>query len=404
MMAFTLMTGILIGQFHGARNYRQMGQIVWQTIFISFAYYIVLIPCALYGEAFLAPSISELGVPYLSITLLFLPFHWAGFGAIASFFLGIGRTAVVPFVILLSNGINIALDYLLIFGNGKIPPMGIRGAAYATGISQFIAFLIFFYIFLKKRYRRRYRTHVPKFSLELVKRYLPLGIPNAVNSIVNSSGFAIIFQMVIQFCSPEDVLAFSISNSIYLFFWAFVDGLGKGMSALCANYIGKNQVPILLKIARLVVKILFIFALLTLIMMVGGSSFMGRLFCIDGAGDTFFLRLRWVLFGTWIALTMDAFRWILHSILISANDVCFTVATNISCFWMLAFTPIYLSIYIFRWGGALFCWQCFALDSLCRIVLNCFRFRSELWWRKAEEVTHSSQKKTYPICHTSPSG
>jgi Na+-driven multidrug efflux pump len=149
--------------------------------------------------------------------LLFLPFNLAGFGAIGSFFLGIGRTQIVPVVVLLSNMINIILGLFLIFGWGEgsegvvgacralgIPEicvepilkclrvigiehcdgMGARGAAYATGIAQVIAFLIFLASFLKQSYRQRYHTHRPGLSIKLMKKCLPLGITNAINSIV----------------------------------------------------------------------------------------------------------------------------------------------------------------------------------------------------------------------------
>jgi Na+-driven multidrug efflux pump len=162
---------------------------------------------------------------------------------------------------------------------------------------------------------------------------------------------------------------------------------------LCAKYIGKNQAQIVLKITRLTIKILFVFALLTLFMMVGGFRLIGHLFCVDGVADTFFPHLRRVLFWTWVALSADAFRWMLHNILISADDVRFTVGTNIACFWLLAFPPIYLFIYIFNWGGAAFCWQCFTLDSSIRIVFLALRFRSARWWRKVAEVAHFSQRK-----------
>ncbi|MDR2806926.1 MAG: MATE family efflux transporter [Puniceicoccales bacterium] len=391
MMAFIMMTSVFIGQFHGARNYRQIGQVVWQTIFVALAYYIVLIPCALNAKVFLASTIEALGAPYLAITLLFLPFHLAGFGAIGSFFLGIGHTRAIPIVIFISNVVNIILDFLLIFGLCGFPEMGIHGAAYATGISQFVAFLIFLHKFLKKPYRRRYRTHLPKLSIKLVKKYLPLGIPNALNSILNSGGFAIVYQIIAKVCSTDNLLAFTIANSIYLFFWFFADGLGKGMCTLCSTYIGRGQTEAIFTVAHAVTKLLLIFAGLTSIFMLCRPQLMLHLFYGGEVTNAFFVNFRWALFAAWIALIAEAFRWMFQNVLISAGDVHFTVISNISCFWLAAFTPIFIFVYIFHWGGAVFCWQCFTLDSCIRIISDFFRFRSKTWWRKAAEAAKSSQ-------------
>ncbi|MDR0590412.1 MAG: hypothetical protein LBG09_00955 [Puniceicoccales bacterium] len=421
MMAFMIMTGVFIGQFNGARNFRRIGQVTWQAILVAFAYYIVLIPCALNAKIFLADTIEDIGAPYLAIMLLFLPFNLAGIGAIGSFFLGIGHTRIVPIVVLLSNVINIILGIFLIFGwgnpsemgvlgamqsfglpwrwlepilrglgaigLGSYPAMGARGAAYAAGISQVIAFIIFLFNFLRKPYRHRYHTHILVLSFDVMKKCLPLGVPNAANSILNSGGFAIVHQIVAKVCSAEDLFAFTVANSIYLFFWFFVDGLGKGMCTICANYIGKNQMRPVFSAARSVVKILIIFAGVTAIFMLLMPQWILHLFS-DGEVSG---RLRWVFFGAWVALTAETFRGILQNLLISGGDVRFTVFSNISCFWLVAFLPIFLFVYILRWGGALMCWQFFALDSCMRIIADSLRFTSEAWWRKAVRIAQFSR-------------
>jgi MATE family multidrug resistance protein len=394
MMAFISVTSVFIGKFYGARNYRQIRKIVWQTIFIAFAYYIVLIPCAWNAKIFLADAIENLGAPYLAITLLFLPFHLAGFGAIGAFFLGIGFTRIVLVVILISNLINILFDFLLIFGLYGFPELGIRGAAYATGISQLVAFFMFLYKFLGKSYRQRFLTHVPGFSLRLIKKCLPLGIPNAISSILNSGGFAIVSQMIAKVCSADEALAFTIANSIYLFFWFFADGLGKGLCTICSNCIGRNEMYIIARSFRSSVKLLLIFAGLTAIFMVINPNLTLRLFYRDEVTDLFFSNFRWMLLAAWVAVVVDAFRWMLQNILIAADDIYFAVISNVSCFWIAAFVPIFLFVYVLRWWGAIFCWQCFILDSCIRIVSDFFRIRSATWKRKVLEAAQFSQKNS----------
>jgi Na+-driven multidrug efflux pump len=123
MMAFITVTSVFIGYFNGKKKYHHIGNVVWQTIFASFAYWIFLIPIIIYAKALLAGPIEELWTPYLQITLAFLPISLAGIGAIGSFFVGIGEPIVIPVVLFISNLIYIIADIVLTFGKFGMPGM-----------------------------------------------------------------------------------------------------------------------------------------------------------------------------------------------------------------------------------------------------------------------------------------
>ena len=385
-MAFIIMTSVSIGQFNGAKNFLQIRKVVWQTVAIVFLYYIVLIPCALNAKIFLADTIEELGSQYLSISLLFLPFHLAGFGAIGAFFLGIGKTKIVPKIVLFSNLLNIGLDFILIFGCGPIPALGIKGAAYATGIADFISFVIFLCAFLRKEYRDKFQTHRPQFSFSILKRNLTIGLPNALNSLINAGGFALVTQIVAKCVSSEELLAFSIASAIFSFFWFPLDGLGKGVCTLCSNYLGQNKLNLIYKLGKSVVIALTIFTILTAIIMVIYPSFIVKLFYTEPITGEFFKHVKWMLFWTWLALLAEGVRWMLQNTLIAANDVRYTVVSNILCFWVSAACPIIIFLYYCRVGGAVLCWQFFTVDPCCRAISNMTRLCSAKWKKKANAI------------------
>jgi Na+-driven multidrug efflux pump len=116
-----------------------------------------------------------------------------------------------------------------------------------------------------------------------------------------------------------------------------------------------------------------------------------HLFYQGEMSDAFCRYFHLMLIATWVAVTADAFRWMFQNVLIAADDVHFAVISNVSCFWLAAFAPIFLFVYELKWQGALFCWLCFTLDSLMRIVSDFFRIRSATWRRKAAEATQFSQ-------------
>ncbi|UPA28162.1 MAG: MATE family efflux transporter [Verrucomicrobiota bacterium] len=379
MMSFIAMATVIVSQCHGAHSYRQIGRIVWQVLYVAFGYYMVLIPCAIFSKDLLADAYSTLGAPYLSIILLTLPFHLAGYGAIGAFFLGIGRTRIVPVVMIISNVVNIVLDYLLILGHGGFPRLGIIGAGLAMGIAQMVAFSIFLYLFLRRPFRRYYHTHVPIFCWPLMKRLFSSGTPNAINSLFNAGGLALVFQIVGKVCSPDAIVAFSVAHTIHLAFWSFTDGLGKGVCTICSNYIGNGQMWRLRKIIRPLLTLMGIFGAVTAIFMVIAPQLVLPIFDIPNTSPEFFAVFRSVLFWAWVALVIDSVRWLTQNALISAGDALFTMFSNVGCFWGFSLLPISLMVYVYRCAGARFCWQCFATDAGIRIILNWLRFCSKRW-------------------------
>jgi len=84
-----------------------------------------------------------LGVRAIGFILAFLTL------AVTSYFVGIGKSKILMFNTLILCGINVFLDYSLIFGNFGLPRMGAEGAAWATVIAEFCV-CIFSWVYLYK--------------------------------------------------------------------------------------------------------------------------------------------------------------------------------------------------------------------------------------------------------------
>ncbi|MDR2735770.1 MAG: MATE family efflux transporter [Puniceicoccales bacterium] len=387
MMSFIAVTSVFVGYFNGTRKYHHIGNVVWQTIFVSFAYWIILIPMMIYAKAFLAEPIEALGTPYLRIILAFLPFSLAGFGSIGSFFVGRGDTLLMPLVLIISNLVNIIADVVLVFGKLGMPEMGIKGAAYATGISNVTAFIIFLMIFLRKNYAEKFHTNEIKLSPGLLKKCFSIGFPSSMNSLINSIGTAVIFQIIAKFCTSDDLVYYNIASSIYMFFWFVLDGIGKGVCSISSNSIGSGELQTIKHVFLSSLKITCLFAVVTSFFMIINTDIIMFMFSNDNYQKNADNILANMLIWTWVNIVIESIRWTLQNILISAGDTKFTTVSNITCFWFFAFAPI--SVLICKFGyGALICWPFFAFDNIMRIIPNIIRVTSLKFKNKAMTLSY----------------
>ncbi len=100
--------------------------------------------------------------------------------------------ALRPMIFMITASlVNIILDPFLIFGIGPFPEMGVRGAAFATVISQGLgAGLSFIYIVFTRRSAYRLRLHHLQPNWPIIKDIYRVGLPAVVMEFSESLVFA----------------------------------------------------------------------------------------------------------------------------------------------------------------------------------------------------------------------
>ena len=126
-------------------------------------------------------EVVELAIPYLDLVAFSL-IPMIIFQAIKQFSDGMSMTKYPMYATLLSNIINIILNYLLIFGKFGFPEMGIVGAAYGTLISRIVMVL---YLWILLRFNKRSKRIVRdiKFCVLdflMIKKIINLGSLSAM--------------------------------------------------------------------------------------------------------------------------------------------------------------------------------------------------------------------------------
>ena len=119
-----------IAQHIGAKRPSNVGPIVWQMIWFAFLSMLITYPSSFLAEMyFRGTEVEGPALAYFRPMALF-NFLFPLNAALSAFFIGRGKTRIILYANISIQLVNIALDYLLIFGIGSIlPPLGTFGAA-----------------------------------------------------------------------------------------------------------------------------------------------------------------------------------------------------------------------------------------------------------------------------------
>lgn len=268
---FSVGSQILMARRNGERKYSDIGPVMIQgIIFLSVVALIIFFLSRLFAGNIIGALISSEVIGQATNEFLDLRVFGFFFSFVnvmfRAFFIGITRTKVLTLNAIVMAGINVVLDYLLIFGHAGFPAMGIKGAAIASVLAE-IASILFFLIYTRytvdsKKYGlARFRS----FDFGLLKRVLNISVFTMIQHFLSMGTFFIFFLIVERLGQRELAIA-NIVRSVYIVMFIPVNSLSTTANSFVSNAIGAGYtaqvISIIRKIARLSFFIMGIFVLL----------------------------------------------------------------------------------------------------------------------------------------------
>lgn len=233
----------IVSQYYGAKAVDKIkilpAQAMFSVVVLSLLIILVTYPFAtqifkLYNADAL---LLKLSVQYFHIRIFGLPFTMLTF-AIFGTFTGLQNT-YYPMIIATSGAVlNIILDYFLIFGIADlIPPLDLKGAAYASVIAQIFMSLMAIY-YLYKKTQIRLKIHFP-FHPEM---------KNLINMVFHLFIRTIALNVALYFASAyatkygnNSIAAYTIAINIWFFFAFFIDGYSNAGNILGGKLYGAKD-------------------------------------------------------------------------------------------------------------------------------------------------------------------
>ncbi len=182
------------------------------------------------------------GLQYISVIMIgLLPFSFTN--SYATAIKETGQTFVPMLAGLVAVASNALLDYLMIFGIGPLPAMGVVGAAWATNISRFIEMGIVLVWAHRHRDANRFLSGAYSgfgLPVDLLKKVLIKGSPLMANELLWAAGITQLTQCY-SVRGLEVIAALNISNTINNLFNIVFIQLGACISIIVGQHLGAGE-------------------------------------------------------------------------------------------------------------------------------------------------------------------
>lgn len=322
----------ILSQQHGRRDSAALKR--YLNAFIVILFFAALV---LGGAGYLTsgPLLTLMGTPteiltwaqdYLQITFLGMIFLF-GYNFISTVLRALGDSRTPMRFVILAVVLNAVLDPLLIHTAG----FGIRGAAYATVISQGVAFTYGVIYVLRRRLVPLQLPHIPAWVE--VRTILHLGIPAGLQMSVISAGSAAIMSVVAGF-GADVVGGFGAAARLDSLIMLPAQALGIAVSTMAGKNIGRRNWARVNEIARVAVSYnLAIMVSIALVVIVIAKPAIG-LFIDEPAAVAFgamYVRI--------IALCFPflGINFVLNGIVRASGSMYPVLILNIISFWVLRY-------------------------------------------------------------------
>ena len=270
MIAFGAGTGVginaLLSRSLGEKNYEQSDAAANNGIFLAAVNYVIFLVLNLtVAGSFVRSQLDTkesaiaigYAVSYLGIVLClsFGLFFQMTFERLLQ---ATGRTHLSMISQITGAVANIILDYLMIFGKGPFPELGVAGAAYATVIGQCLAACVG--LFLNIRFNRELHLSLSRVlhpSRQVIGRIYYVGIPTIAMMAIGSVMSYLMNLILGRIGGRNAITVFGIYFKLQSFFFMPVFGLNNGIIPILAYNLGARKPDRIRKTLSFALKLAF---------------------------------------------------------------------------------------------------------------------------------------------------
>ena len=244
--AIGAVAGIMIAQYLGQKNRSEVRRSFFTNLLLGagiagmFMVICTLFPNQIMGAYTKDVQTRQAAAEYLMLVSgTFVPM--AGATLLSTLFRCLEKPRLPLYASILSALLNTGLNYILIFGKLGISPMGVRGAAFATVISQCANFLLMFLMLSQNGSLLKSNEGEPTVTLRMNwKQYWSMLLPLLVCEVVWSLGENV-YAAIYGHMSTDASAAMTLTNPIQGLVIGALCGLSQAASVIIGKHLGSGE-------------------------------------------------------------------------------------------------------------------------------------------------------------------
>ena len=384
--AIGAVAGIMIAQYLGQKNRSEVRRSFFTNLLLGagiagmFMVICTLFPNQIMGAYTRDVQTRQAAAEYLMlISGTFVPM--AGATLLSTLFRCLEKPRLPLYASILSALLNTSLNYIMIFGKLGISPMGVRGAAFATVISQCANFLLMLLMLSKNGFLLKSNEGEPTATLRMNwGQYWSMLLPLLVCEVVWSLGENV-YAAIYGHMSTDASAAMTLTNPIQGLVIGALCGLSQAASVIIGKHPGSGEN----EEAYWSAKKLMLYgaigsALLSVIVMIASKAYVG-IYQVDNAVKTMTMQ---ILFAYAIVVPFKVLNMILGGgIIRSGGRTKYVMFIDMVGTWCFGVPLGLLSAFVWKLSIP-YVYFLLSLEECIRFGISLIVFRRRKWMNQLE--------------------
>ena len=386
--AIGAVAGIMIAQYLGQKNRSEVRRSFFTNLLLGagiagmFMVICTLFPNQIMGAYTKDVQTRQAAAEYLMLVSgTFVPM--TGATLLSTLFRCLEKPRLPLYASILSALLNTGLNYILIFGKLGISPMGVRGAAFATVISQCANFLLMLLMLSQNGFLLKSNEGEPTATLRMNwGQYWSMLLPLLVCEVVWSLGENV-YAAIYGHMSTDASAAMTLTNPIQGLVIGALCGLSQAASVIIGKHLGSGEN----EEAYWSAKKLMLYgaigsALLSVIVMIASKAYVG-IYQVDNAVKTMTMQ---ILFAYAIVVPFKVLNMILGGgIIRSGGRTKYVMFIDMVGTWCFGVPLGLLSAFVWKLSIP-YVYFLLSLEECIRFGISLIVFHRRKWMNQLEAV------------------
>jgi putative MATE family efflux protein len=251
---------ILVARRNGEKRLKEAGEVFGNalvvSLFLSVALFILMQTLLhtflsvfvqsehVLDHTFRFLDIRSIGIFFYGTSLIFI-----------GFYIGIASSKVLLYTTLITAGVNIFLDWALIFGNAGFPELGLEGAAWATVTAEIcsLVYLVGYAVWHKSSKSYSLLQGLTHLKWGIVRSLSKVSFPIMIQQVLALATWTAFF-LIVEKLGEKELMASNIVRNMYLLIFVALMGVSQTTKTYISTLIAEERQAVLgLAMKRLLV-------------------------------------------------------------------------------------------------------------------------------------------------------